>query len=299
MTSPGAGAMASAWRLRLVVLAIGQRCLGHQGTEAGSSAASAKKASCSSVTTSSAAVASAARHLGQLPLEHRPRHRTSILGRAGAQPGRLIDSPPMRRLLLLAFIWGWSFLFIKVAVEGMSPPPWRARASRSARRVLLVVLRAQRTRRPPPSDRGSVAPLRDARGLRQRPAVHAAGWGEERITSALDVRAQRIDSPVHRRVTAVLFGERLSRAADRRAPPRLRRRRRGRRVRRRRPRRLVALGRAGGRRRLRVYGFAFVYAHGTSPASSPSSRPPGSSWRRRLLLLPFAAVTSSVRRASS
>ena len=27
----------------------------------------------------------------------------------------------MRRLLLLAFIWGWSFLFIKVAVEGMPP----------------------------------------------------------------------------------------------------------------------------------------------------------------------------------
>ena len=27
----------------------------------------------------------------------------------------------MRRLLVLAFIWGWSFLFIKVAVEGMPP----------------------------------------------------------------------------------------------------------------------------------------------------------------------------------
>ena len=28
----------------------------------------------------------------------------------------------MRRLFLLAFIWGWSFLFIKVAVGGMTPP---------------------------------------------------------------------------------------------------------------------------------------------------------------------------------
>ena len=27
----------------------------------------------------------------------------------------------MQRLLLLAFIWGWSILFIKVAVEGMPP----------------------------------------------------------------------------------------------------------------------------------------------------------------------------------
>ncbi|HET9558915.1 MAG TPA: EamA family transporter, partial [Actinomycetota bacterium] len=28
---------------------------------------------------------------------------------------------PVRRLFLLAFIWGWSFLFIKVSVEGMTP----------------------------------------------------------------------------------------------------------------------------------------------------------------------------------
>ena len=27
----------------------------------------------------------------------------------------------MRRLVLLAFIWGWSFLFIKVVVERSSP----------------------------------------------------------------------------------------------------------------------------------------------------------------------------------
>jgi drug/metabolite transporter (DMT)-like permease len=29
--------------------------------------------------------------------------------------------PALRRLLLLAFIWGWSFLFIKVVVEGVPP----------------------------------------------------------------------------------------------------------------------------------------------------------------------------------
>ena len=27
----------------------------------------------------------------------------------------------MKRLALTALIWGWSFLFIKVAVEGMTP----------------------------------------------------------------------------------------------------------------------------------------------------------------------------------
>jgi hypothetical protein len=27
----------------------------------------------------------------------------------------------VRRLALIALIWGWSFLFIKVAVEGMTP----------------------------------------------------------------------------------------------------------------------------------------------------------------------------------
>jgi len=50
----------------------------------------------------------------------------------------------MRRLLLLSVIWGWSFLFIKVAVDGMSPPTvaWARVALGAA--FLAVLLRARR-----------------------------------------------------------------------------------------------------------------------------------------------------------
>ena len=46
----------------------------------------------------------------------------------------------MRRLFLLAFIWGWSFLFIKVSVEGMSPPTVACARVGLGAAVLLVVL---------------------------------------------------------------------------------------------------------------------------------------------------------------
>ncbi len=89
----------------------------------------------------------------------------------------------MRRLLLLSFIWGWSFLFIKVAVAGMTPVTvaW-ARVSLGAA-VLLGVLRA----------RGIALP-RHGRLWGQFAVVGLVGsalpftmlaWGEERITSAL------------------------------------------------------------------------------------------------------------------
>jgi drug/metabolite transporter (DMT)-like permease len=54
----------------------------------------------------------------------------------------------VRRLFLLAFIWGWSFLFIKVAVEGLTPTTvaW-ARITLGAL-VLRLVLRSRRVRVP-------------------------------------------------------------------------------------------------------------------------------------------------------
>ncbi len=89
----------------------------------------------------------------------------------------------MRRLLLLAFIWGWSFLFIKVSVEGMSPPTVAFARVTLGVAVLLVVLRSQHRTLP-----------RD-RALWKRFAITAVfanvvpftllAWGEERITSAL------------------------------------------------------------------------------------------------------------------
>src|SRR4029078_10270914 len=88
----------------------------------------------------------------------------------------------MRRLLLLAFIWGWSFLFIKVSVEGMTPPTvaW-ARVTLGAAALLVVV-------------RPSVRDLW-GRGLWRHYLFVAVvanalpftllAWSEERITSAL------------------------------------------------------------------------------------------------------------------
>ena len=89
----------------------------------------------------------------------------------------------MRRLLLLAFIWGWSFLFIKVAVEGMSPPTVAFARVGLGAAVLVAVLRIQQR------------PMPDARAMGRHFFVAAVfgnvlpftmlAWGEERITSAL------------------------------------------------------------------------------------------------------------------
>ncbi|MGH9192285.1 MAG: DMT family transporter [Acidimicrobiales bacterium] len=89
----------------------------------------------------------------------------------------------MRRLFVLAFIWGWSFLFIKVAGEGLTPTmvAWTRIALGAG--VLYAVLYGQRRR--VPVDRAS---------LRHYAVVTIAGnivpftllaWGEQHITSAL------------------------------------------------------------------------------------------------------------------
>lgn len=49
----------------------------------------------------------------------------------------------MRRVVGLAFIWGWSFLFIKVAVRGMTPPTVAFTRVALGMVVMLVVLRVR------------------------------------------------------------------------------------------------------------------------------------------------------------
>jgi drug/metabolite transporter (DMT)-like permease len=89
----------------------------------------------------------------------------------------------MPRLLLLAFIWGWSFLFIKVGVEGMTPTTVAGLRIALGAGVLLVACRR----------RGLPVP-RDADSLRHFLVVALVGsalpftmlaWGEERIASNL------------------------------------------------------------------------------------------------------------------
>ncbi len=89
----------------------------------------------------------------------------------------------MKRLLLLAFIWGWSFLFIKVSVEGMSPATVACARVGLGALVLIILLRVRHRSLP------------DLRNMWPRFLVAALfanvlpftmlAWGEERITSAV------------------------------------------------------------------------------------------------------------------
>ncbi|HEX2043352.1 MAG TPA: DMT family transporter [Acidimicrobiales bacterium] len=89
----------------------------------------------------------------------------------------------MRRLVLLAGIWGWSFLLIKVAVAGMTPTTVAGIRVALGAGVLLAVVRA----------RGLSLP-RDRRWWRHFAFVALTGsaapfsllaWGEQHISSAL------------------------------------------------------------------------------------------------------------------
>lgn len=89
----------------------------------------------------------------------------------------------MRRLVLLAFIWGWSFLFIKVAVAGMSPTTvaW-GRISLGAA-VLHLILRRQGG--PVPRSRVMLRHFAVAAGAGTMVPFSLLAWAEQDITSAL------------------------------------------------------------------------------------------------------------------
>lgn len=89
----------------------------------------------------------------------------------------------MRRVLLLAFIWGWSFLLIKVALRGM--PPAAIALTRIVLGALVVGVIVRRRRLPVPLDR------RTWRHFTVMGLAYSAlpftllAWGEQHITSAL------------------------------------------------------------------------------------------------------------------
>ena len=89
----------------------------------------------------------------------------------------------MRRLFLLAFIWGWSFLFIKVAVDGLTPTTvaWSRIALGAA--VLYAILRHQGGRIP--VDRTSLRHYAVAATIGNIVPFTLLAWGEQHITSAL------------------------------------------------------------------------------------------------------------------
>jgi drug/metabolite transporter (DMT)-like permease len=88
----------------------------------------------------------------------------------------------IRRLLLLAFIWGWSFLFIKVSVEGMSPPTVAFARVGLGALVLAVTLRSMG--RSLPADHRMWRHFTVAAILGNVVPFTLLAWGEQRITSA-------------------------------------------------------------------------------------------------------------------
>ncbi len=117
----------------------------------------------------------------------------------------------MPRLLLLAFIWGWSFLFIKVGVEGMTPTTVAGLRIALGAGVLLVACRR----------RGLVVP-RDATTVRHFLVVALVGsalpftmlaWGEQRITSNLTAVLNASTPLFAAAFGAVVLRERLRPAA--------------------------------------------------------------------------------------
>lgn len=113
----------------------------------------------------------------------------------------------MRRLLLLAFIWGWSFLFIKVAVAGLTPPTVAALRLGLGGAVVLAVVRARRWPMP-----------RGWRSWRHFLVVGTFGsalpftmlaWGEQYVSSALTA-VLNASTPLFAAIMAgILVGDRL------------------------------------------------------------------------------------------
>jgi drug/metabolite transporter (DMT)-like permease len=115
----------------------------------------------------------------------------------------------VKRIVVLAVIWGWSFLFIKVAVAGMTPSAVAAARIALGGLVMVAILRVRK-----------IALPRSRRMWRHffvMGLVHSAvpftllAWGEQRITSALTAVLNASTPLFAALLTAVLLGERLKR----------------------------------------------------------------------------------------
>jgi drug/metabolite transporter (DMT)-like permease len=114
-------------------------------------------------------------------------------------------------MMILAFIWGWSFLFIRVAVQGMTPATvaWGRVALGAG--VMLVVLRARRTDLPPRSERTLWRHFVVLAITYNAVPFTLLAWAEQHISSAL-AAVLNASTPLFAAVmTAFLLGERLSR----------------------------------------------------------------------------------------
>ena len=113
----------------------------------------------------------------------------------------------MQRILLLALIWGWSFLFIKVGVEGLTPVTVAALRVALGCVVVIAVLRWRRLRMP--RDLATWGHFAVMGALASAAPFTLLAWGEQHITSAL-TSVLNASTPLFAAVfSALLLGERL------------------------------------------------------------------------------------------
>jgi drug/metabolite transporter (DMT)-like permease len=115
----------------------------------------------------------------------------------------------MRRLALTALIWGWSFLFIKVAVAGLTPTAVAAGRVGLGALVMVVALRRQRVVLP--RDRTLWRHFLVMGIVFNVIPFTLLAWGEQRITSALTAVLNASTPLFAALLAAVLLGERLRR----------------------------------------------------------------------------------------
>jgi len=99
----------------------------------------------------------------------------------------------VRRILILAVIWGWSFFFIKVSVKGMTPPTMACLRCGLGAVALLVLCRSKGWRLP--RDRETWQHFSVMGLMYSALPFSLLGWGEQRTTSALAAVCQA-DTPL-------------------------------------------------------------------------------------------------------
>lgn len=113
----------------------------------------------------------------------------------------------MRRLLVLAFIWGWSFLFIKVAVAGMTPPT--VAALRMGLGMLVLLAAGRRRGLHLPTERAAWGRFGVVALAGSAAPFTLLAWAEQHISSAL-AAVLNASTPLFAALfVAVTLGERL------------------------------------------------------------------------------------------
>lgn len=115
----------------------------------------------------------------------------------------------VRRVLVLAFIWGWSFLLIKVALRGM--PPAAIALTRIVLGALVVGVIVRGRRLPLPRDRSTWVHFAVMGLCYSALPFTLLAWGEKHITSAL-ASVMNAGTPLFAAMAAAVgLGERLRR----------------------------------------------------------------------------------------